>query len=416
MEGGSSVFRHPFCLCDKQADDCKVCKAKAHDELNVFAKQYPGDTSGQLIERAILEDHRYVVLGIIQNAEFDINALCEPDRFGSVSPLVVALRANNSRITALLLQHTDLDLSKSFPEHDTWSWARTCSLETLKLYLEYPLADVNQRDGDGKAILHEVVHDRNGIDKVEYSLKQENIIVDIRQNDNTTPLYQAALCGNIDAVELLLKYPTDVNAYNIYNEWAILHCSVSNQYESIVLRLLQHPNIDVNARDNLRNTALHISAERGYERIVGLLLKHPKIEINAKDQLGWTALTKATFNGYGNIVRQLISHPDLEASLVDQNRQTALHWAASAGRLDMVQILVNESNINMNITNRPDNQTARDIAHALEYSGIAEFLEKRMEGFTGADELLASDDYVPRKERHSLIKPRRHIPKPPAQS
>ena len=174
--------------------------------------------------------------------------------------------------------------------------------------------------------------------------------------------------------------------------------------------------IDINARDNLQNTALHIAAERGHERIVKLLLRHPKIEINAKNQLGWTALSKATFSGHRNIIRQLISHSDLEVSLVDQNRQTALHWAASAGRFDMVQILVNEFKININITNRPDKQTAYDIAHALGYTEIAEFLKKKMEKFSSADELLASDDYKPRTKEHSLIKPRRHIPKLPDQS
>ena len=410
------MFKRPFCLCEKQIDNCEKCKTKAHEQWNIFTKQYPHDTPGQLVQRAILEDRVYLVLGIIQNAKFDINAFCEPEKFGSVSPLMVALRANNSRISALLLQHPDLDLSKSLSEYDTWSWARTSSLGILKLYLNHPLADVNQQDGNGKTILHEVVCDTNGTDKLEYLLKHKNCSVDLQQNDNTTPLYQAVLCGNIDAVELLLKCPVNINNRNYYNKWTLLHCSASNQYDSIVEKLLQNPDIDINARDNLQNTALHIAAERGHERIVKLLLRHPKIEINAKNQLGWTALSKATFSGHRNIIRQLISHSDLEVSLVDQNRQTALHWAASAGRFDMVQILVNEFKININITNRPDKQTAYDIAHALGYTEIAEFLKKKMEKFSSADELLASDDYKPRTKEHSLIKPRRHIPKLPDQS
>jgi ankyrin repeat protein len=50
-----------------------------------------------------------------------------------------------------------------------------------------------------------------------FLLDRKTAIDDLKQNDGTTPLYQAALQGNLEAVTALLKFPIDVNNRNNYN-------------------------------------------------------------------------------------------------------------------------------------------------------------------------------------------------------
>ena len=96
------------------------------------------------------------------------------------------------------------------PGYGSLSWAASCSLEVLQLFLDHPDTDINQQDRNGHALLHEVVYDLNGTDKLEFYCGRQ-LSIDIEQTDGSTPLYRAALAGNIDAVDLLLNYPVDVN-------------------------------------------------------------------------------------------------------------------------------------------------------------------------------------------------------------
>jgi hypothetical protein len=194
------------CLCQNNLVGCGACAVRAREQWTTFVAQNPQATPGQLIEQAIQQDRAEVVLGVLQNIDIDIdiNHACDPQRYGSVSLLMTALRADSARIVALIAGQPRFDLTQSLPEYERWSWVRPSSLEVLQQYLAIPGSDVNQTDGNGKALLHEVVYDLGPQDKLRELLSQPGIVVDAKQVDGTTPLYRAGLVGNACAFERLL--------------------------------------------------------------------------------------------------------------------------------------------------------------------------------------------------------------------
>jgi ankyrin repeat protein len=379
------------CLCRKNSASCTDCAARVRLQWNVFAAEKSKATPGQLIGQAIEENRIEVVLGILQNTEFNCNQICDPQRSESASPFMTALQADNLRMAALISCRPDFDLKRSLPDFETWRWVRSSSLELLRQYLDIPGGNINDQDGNGKTLLHEVVYDLDGRDKLLYLLSRPDIDIDIKQTDGKTPLYHAVLAGNDKAFETLLDYGADVNTCNNDNRWTILICAVAENRIISSARLLLHDELKVNAEDDNKNTALHIASERGHSHIVELLLQHPKIQINCKNHIGWTPLGKAAFNGHVKVVRRLLERPDLEVNFVDQHRNTPLFHAVSAGNLEIVRLLLADPRTNTAITDRPDRHTALDMASALGFTDIMQLI-RQVDG--SSDELSANDSYI----------------------
>jgi len=395
------------CLCQNNLAGCGACAVRAREEWSAFAAQYPQRTPGQLIEQAIEQDRAIVVLGILQNTDINVNEACDPQRYGSVSPLMTALRAGNGRIVALIAGQPLFDLAQSLPAYERWSWVRHASLEVLQQYLGIPGSDVNQADGNGKTLLHEVVYDLRGQGKLSELLSQPGIRIDAKQVDGTSPLYHAGLAENASAFGRLLEEGADVNNRNNDNLWTILICAVAENRIAIAEQLLGWHGIEINAADDIQNTALHIAAEGGRTRIVELLLQHPEIQINPKNHMGWTPLSKAAFFGHVEVVRLLLERPELEVNFVDQDRQTPLFHAASTGNLETVSVLLADARTNIAITNRPARHTALDVANALGFTAISELIRQHR---GGTDELSPRDAYFEREvQSHAVgfIRPRR---------
>jgi ankyrin repeat protein len=385
--------QHLECLCPNNITDCNDCAARARETWMAYRSQKPQATPGQIMEQAIQEGNAEAVLGILQNTDIPLNQPCDPQRYGSVSPMMAALRANNPLIVALIAGRSGFDLQESLAEYETWSWVHFASLEVLRQYLSIPGSDVNQPDGNGKTLLHEVVFDTHSDDKLRELLSRPSIIVDAKQNDGTTPLYRAGLAGNAGAFALVLDHGADVNNRNNDNRWTILICAASVNHDVIAEQALRRPETEVNAVDDIQNTALHIACERGHIRIVELLIQRPDIRINLKNHLGWTPLSKAAFSGHAEIVKLLLARPELEVNFVDQYRQTPLFHAASTGQLAVVHLLLADPRANVAIRNRPSHHTAFDMAEALGFTAIAQLISQRRDK---VDELSPNDNYVER--------------------
>ena len=226
-----------------------------------------------------------------------------------------------------------------------------------------------------------------------------------------TPLYRAALAGDLAQVREQLARGADVNARNDDNRWTALMVAVAEGFEDVAEALLQSPAIDVDARAERELSALHVAADRGDERAVELLLAHLGVDPNAKDNLGRTPLIIAAFAGNAPLVEQLLAHPAIEVNAVDRDRQTALAWAALGGHADVVRELLADPRTNPGITNRPDERSALQIAEAAGNEEAAHLLR---DAAPGEDRLAPGDVYEPRAEPPPVVQtpPRPDPPEP----
>lgn len=393
------------CLCSNNLDGCPACAERAREKWRAFAARHAIATAGELLEQAIRQDQAEAVLGALHQltgavggvdgsgsqhgagdpvnpepdsspgpgtGHFDINQPCEATRYGSVSPLMTALRAGSVRTLALIAGQPGFDLTRSLPEFDSWRWVRDASPLLLRQFLNIPGSKVNQPDANGKTLLHEAVDTSTSPDTLRELLGQPGIDIEGRQFDGTTALYRAGLAGNRTAFDLLLAQDAEPNNRNADNQWTVLMCAVAQGREAIVDALRRSPSLQVNAADDYQNTALHLAAQRGHVEIVEFLLGHPDVQVNLRNHLGLTALSQAAVAGHGDVLRRLLGRSELDVNAVDTQSQTALFHAVSAGQTDSVRLLLADPRTDTGVRSRPDQLCAFDVAEAL---GLIEIVE-----------------------------------------
>ena len=85
--------------------------------------------------------------------------------------------------------------------------------------------------------------------------------------------------------------------------------------------LLMHPDIDCNATDSEKDTALHLACATDHIDIVKLLLNQPNIDCNAKNNLYETPLMRAAHHDYNAIVSLMVQKAEVEL-LISLNGST----------------------------------------------------------------------------------------------
>eukprot|EP01103_Thecamoeba_quadrilineata_P002806 TRINITY_DN1267_c0_g1_i1.p1 TRINITY_DN1267_c0_g1~~TRINITY_DN1267_c0_g1_i1.p1 ORF type:complete len:757 (+),score=148.79 TRINITY_DN1267_c0_g1_i1:340-2271(+) len=159
---------------------------------------------------------------------------------------------------------------------------------------------------------------------------------------NTTALQRACVDGDVECVELLLKYGADVHARDGEGV-TCLHCAVKSGNPRCVAALIDQHNFPVDIVDARRRTALFWAATEGQRDIITTLLDRSANSTLA-DSAGMTPLMVACARGYVECTQDLASRLSAAAQSLDSCSSigmTALHYAAMCGSVDCVSVLIN---------------------------------------------------------------------------
>jgi ankyrin repeat protein len=116
--------------------------------------------------------------------------------------------------------------------------------------------------------------------------------------------------------------------------------------------------VDVNAKNNLKWTALSYAAKFGHLDIVNLLLKH-EAKIDYRNNTGFTPLMISYMNNQESIFKYLIDNgadPDVK----DMVGMSVLAYAVKDNKLNAVKYLIEQAGADINIKNS-SGRTPMDI-------------------------------------------------------
>jgi ankyrin repeat protein len=134
--------------------------------------------------------------------------------------------------------------------------------------------------------------------------------------------------------------------------------------------LLELPEIHINQRNRVRETALMLAAFTGNLTAVQALLER-QAEVN---HTGWTALHYAATTGHVDILRLLLEHH----AYVDArapNQMTPLMLAARSGHVEAVKLLLDQGAVDS--LKNDVGLTAEDFARSNRHHELAEAFKRR---------------------------------------
>jgi ankyrin repeat protein len=161
--------------------------------------------------------------------------------------------------------------------------------------------------------------------------------------DGFQPIHLALLHGQEDAAKLLIARGADVASMDPEGYTPIARAAYEGQQKTLKLLLDQGAPYD---ERTILHEASQYSGPRDKADVVEYLISHGN-DVNARDQVGETALHVATCGDYGDTVKLLLAHGANVNAIENTRGWTALHMAAvTASQLAMKALLAGGANVN----------------------------------------------------------------------
>ena len=247
------------------------------------------------------------------------------------TPLIVACQKKETEIVKLLLDQDDLEINVQDNHANTklggsafYHACQSLSLECVKLLLQHPSIEIN-RPGERLTDLMEHFVPKSDIELeswtnlLEFLISLPNFDINDRDADGRTVLHFAveSNSGDPQLVRKILQQPNlDINAKDENGDTA-LAMAISNIYphnmeviQEIINYGVEKGNIDINDRDSDGRTLLHYVCGNDADEplLVRKILQLPNVDINAKDDDGETALYFAVEKQNVEIIQEIINY------------------------------------------------------------------------------------------------------------
>ncbi|MBQ2620466.1 MAG: ankyrin repeat domain-containing protein [Thermoguttaceae bacterium] len=162
-------------------------------------------------------------------------------------------------------------------------------------------ADVNAKDNDGRTVLHYATmyakmkpvwisadgntkgkdetcvyfeNDNNNLELVQWLVIEKGLDVNAKDNEGTAILHNAVYQGNPKVIQWLLEQGADIDVKD-NKGLTVLHYAIENIFPSfgLIQWLIDH-GADINAKDNDGKTILQYAADRRNLKLIEWLKEH----------------------------------------------------------------------------------------------------------------------------------------------
>ena len=205
-------------------------------------------------------------------------------------------------------------------------------LENLKKILPY--CDINCQNSNGEGGLALAIKNNN-IHVLKYLLSN-NANPNVVDRDSVSVLMVATVYSKIECCKLLLKYGADVD-YNNSLGCNVLHICASRGYTGLFDEYLKLTK-QINAQSKRGWTHLMFASKAGFTKIVQSLLECKNIDVNATNSAKCTALILASYAGRIDVVQLLLKH-GADHTLKDKFGMSAMIWSHKKKNTQIMKIL-----------------------------------------------------------------------------
>ena len=296
----------------------------------------------------------FLVLGLLQtsplyaqesNAEesifLDVGVLHEPraGEYGITELMIAAMHGDSGKVRELLEDGAKVDDVNDIGATAFMGAAYAGDLAVVEVLLEWN-ADVNHRDDKGDTVLGSVVWGRDS--RMAGLLLAHGADPNVTAYASETSILQhAAVTGQADIVNELIKYGVDLAAYG---EPSLAAAAWQGKTE--IVRALLNAGVAANAGGGYADrTAVHMAADNDHAETINLLIEHGA-DVNQPSSDGVTPLRTAIHKGSLRSTEVLlasgamVSLEDMIAAL--QKRNSALVNVVLA-RFDIAALTIKEA-------------------------------------------------------------------------
>jgi len=329
---------------------------------------------------ACLHNHKEIINFLIKEG-MNINVKTT-DGF---TPLYYTVKNNNLKLAKFLINEgvnvNEKNIIEDTPLH--YAFSDNIELDIIEFLIKEG-ADINAKNRNGNTPLDLAKHG-----------KYKNIVEILKDEQTINKLFLVCEKGTLDTVKSIISElkQKGINIINIIkNELgnSLLHWACFNKQPTIVDWLIKNK-IDIDIRNNNKETPLHVVCSLGYLKMAELLLTN-RANVNAEDQFGNTPLHLACQNGDLEIAKLLIEkRADVNAR--NKKGDTSLHSASCTRKLS---------------GNNSDNfQNRKKIIELLKGLKATNLNIKNEEGITAQTQVLKffiqQNEHEPNNKRSSLI-------------
>ncbi|EAY08546.1 hypothetical protein TVAG_487730 [Trichomonas vaginalis G3] len=233
---------------------------------------------------------------------------------------------------------------------------KNCNSRVTKILLECDRVDLNAKDDNGYTALLYACRNASLYDVKLLMSKGEKINPNLKSKKGDFPLKFAVISGNEEIIDKLLEHPNiDVNNRDDEGCTALFHAARLSKSSTILQIMEQSEKADPNLSGSNGFSPLIISVLSGNVDCVKTLLSYERTDVNHKDGNGNTALIAACGIKNYEMAKLILAQKNLNINARGKLGNTALMTASMRGCKDIVELICNYQGVNVNLRNDNDN-------------------------------------------------------------